>query len=340
MSKPATITDVARLAGVSITTVSRILNNKPDVAQATRQRVLDAIQQLNFTPHVQAQRLAAGKSQSIAVLYPSDSLGFTELEFEFFVGASQVATKAGFLFNLIVTPMNEQTLLNLYRSNQVDGVILMEVHLNDRRVAVLRERGYPFVLIGRCTENTGLSTIDLDFETAMLLACEHLYSLGHRHIGFTNLIGARAGYGPAIRSLWGYQRACEQFGIEPIYRELKPTIDELYRATEALLDEQPGMTAMITLHTGPLVGAIRAAQNRGLCVPDQFSIVGILSDQMAQFISPPLTAISFPAQLMGSRAAQMLIRKLQDADYEDKQVLLKPRLVIRDSTAPARTSER
>lgn len=336
MPKPATITDVARMAGVSITTVSRILNNKPDVASATRQRVLDAIRELNFTPHVQAQRLAAGKSRSIAVLYPSDSLGFTELEFEFFVGASQVATKAGFLFNLIVTPMNEQTLVNLYRSNQVDGVILMEVHLHDRRVDALREHGYPFALIGRCQDNTGLSSIDLDFEAAMQIACEHLFNLGHHRIGFTNLVGAASGYGPAIRSLWGYQRACEQLGFEPIYRELKPTIDDVYRATEAMLDEQPGMTAMITLHTGPLVGAIRAAQNRGLSVPNDFSIMGILSDQMAQFLSPPLTAISFPAQTMGSRAAQMLLRKLQEVNYEDKQVLLKPRLAVRESTAPAR----
>ncbi len=338
MSKNATITDVAKLAGVSITTVSRILNNKPDVAPATRQRVEAAIEQLGFTPHVVAQNLAAGKSRSIAVLYPSDSLGFTELEFEFFVGVSQAATKASFLFNLIVTPMTEQTLLNLFRSNQVDGVILMEIHLNDRRVDALREHGYPFVLIGRCQDNTGLSTIDLDFETAMVKACEHLVSLGHRRIGFTNLIGVQQGYGPAIRSLWGYQRACEQFSFEPCYRELKPTIDDLYHATGVMLDEQPDMTAMITLHAGPLVGAIRAVQSRGLVVPQDFSIMGILSDQTAQILSPPLTAISFPAQMMGSRAAQMLIQKLHEADYEDKQVLLKPRLVVRESTAPARDS--
>jgi DNA-binding LacI/PurR family transcriptional regulator len=339
MPKNATINDVAKLAGVSITTVSRILNNKPDVAPTTRQRVLDAISQLGFTPHAVAQNLAGGKSRSIAVLYPSDSLGFTELEFEFFVGASQAATKASFLFNLIVSPITEQMLLNLYRSNQVDGVIVMEVHLDDRRVNALRENGYPFVLIGRCEDNTGLSTVDLDFETAILASVEHLYNLGHRYIGLTNLAGTQTGYGPSIRSLWGYQRACEQFQIEPIYREAKPTIDDLYRATDALLDEQPCLTAMISTHTGPMVGAIRAVQNRGLSVPGDFSIMGILSDQTAQFLSPPLTAISFPAQTMGSRAAQMLIRKLQEADYEDKQVLFKPRLVVRESTAPARKSE-
>ncbi|MCC6456643.1 MAG: LacI family DNA-binding transcriptional regulator, partial [Caldilineaceae bacterium] len=125
MNKNTTITDVARIAGVSITTVSRILNNKPDVAPETRRRVLDAIAQLDYTPHAQAKNLAAGKSRSLAVHYPSDSMGFSELEFEFFVGASTVATKRGFLFNLFTNVMSENTLLNLYRSNQIDGMILM-----------------------------------------------------------------------------------------------------------------------------------------------------------------------------------------------------------------------
>jgi DNA-binding LacI/PurR family transcriptional regulator len=117
-----TIMDVAKAAGVSITTVSRILNNKPDVAPATRQRVLETIASLGYTPHAQAKSLAGGRSRSIAVHYPADSIGFSGLEFDFFIGMANVASKHEFLFNLFFHPLTESELLNLYRSNRVDGV--------------------------------------------------------------------------------------------------------------------------------------------------------------------------------------------------------------------------
>jgi DNA-binding LacI/PurR family transcriptional regulator len=336
MGRNVTINDVAKRAGVSITTVSRILNNKPDVAPATRRRVLEVIQELSYTPHAQAQNLAAGRSRSIALLYPSDSMGFSEMEFEFFVGCSQVAAKAGFLFNLIVNPVTEHDLLNLFRSSQVDGVILMEIHLRDWRVELLRERHYPFVLIGRCQNNTGLSFVDVDFEYAMMTACEYLYSLGHRQIGFINLAGSlrEQDYGPAVRSFRGYEQACAQYRLPVIACDALPTIDALCQVTGELLAEHPDLTALITLHCGSLVGAMRAAQKQGLAVPDDLSVMGILTDQIAQLLTPPLTAISFPARAMGARAMQMLIRKLRDETYKDKQITLKPPLVARESTAP------
>jgi len=338
MERHATINDVAKRAGVSITTVSRILNNKPDVAPATRQRVLEVIQELDYTPHTQAQNLAAGRSRSIALLYPSESMGFSEMEFEFFVGCAQVAAKAGFLFNLIVNSVTEHGLLNLFRGSQVDGVILMEIHLRDWRVELLRDHDYPFVLIGRCQDNTGLSFIDVDFEYGMMAACEHLFSLGHRHIGFINLTDSlrEQDYGPAVRSFWGYERACARFQLPIIYRDSLPTIDALFAATGDLLDAHPDLTGLVTMHCGSLVGVLRAAQKRGLVVPDDLSVMGILTDQIAQLITPPLTAISFPAQAMGSRAMRMLIRKLRDETYQAKQITLKPPLVVRESTGPVR----
>jgi DNA-binding LacI/PurR family transcriptional regulator len=338
MRRNATINDVAKLAGVSITTVSRILNNKPDVAPATRQRVLEAIQTLNFTPHSQAQNLAAGRSRSIALLYPSESMGFSEMEFEFFVGCAQVAAKAGFLFNLIVNTMSERELTNLFRGSQVDGVILMEIHLQDWRVDLLREHGFPFVLIGRCEDNTGLSFIDIDFEYAVMTVCEHLVSLGHRHIGFINLAGSprEQDYGPVVRTKWGYEQACARFQLPSIYCTALPTIDALSAAAGELLDTRPELTAFVTMHSGSLVGIMRATERRGLAVPVDLSVVGIITDQIAQLITPPLTAISFPARTMGARAMRMLIRKLQNDAYKDRQVILKPPLVTRGSTGSVR----
>jgi DNA-binding LacI/PurR family transcriptional regulator len=335
--KNATIDDVARRAGVSISTVSRILNDKPDVAPATRQRVMEAIQALNYIPHAQAQNLAAGRSRSIALLYPSESMGFSEMEFEFFVGAAQVAAKAGFLFNLIVNTTTERELVNLFRGSQVDGVILMEIHLQDWRVDLLRENDYPFVLIGRCQDNTGLTFIDVDFENAVMMVCEHLIGLGHRHIGFINLAGSprEQDYGPVVRTRWGYEQACARFQLPSIYCTALPTIDALSASAGDLLDAHPELTALITMHSGSLVGILRATEKRGLTVPDDVSVVGIVTDQIAQLITPPLTAVSFPAETMGARAMQMLIRKLRDETYKDRHIILKPPLITRGSTGPA-----
>lgn len=337
MARNVTIMDVARAAGVSITTVSRALNNKPDVAPSTRQRILDVIAELGYAPHAQAQNLAAGRSHSIAVLFPAERAGFSELEFEFFLGVAQAVGKADYLFNLVFDVLTEQQLLNLFRGNQIDGAILMEIHLQDWRVNLLREHGYPFVMIGHCEDNTGLSYVDLDFSSAVMLACDHLVALGHRSIGFMNLVGEvrGRGYGPAVRSLWGYERACREHGLPLIASDSTERIEELNRATNRMLDRRPDVTAIIAHHGPEVVGIARAIHQRGLTIPQDISLVAIISDKVAELITPPITAISFPAHNMGLRAAQMLVAKLQDADYKDRQVLLKPRLVVRESTGPA-----
>ncbi len=337
MTRNITIQDVARAAGVSITTVSRALNNKPDVAPATRQRILEIIEELGYAPHAQAQNLAAGKSRSIAVLFPADTAGFSQLEFEFFLGAADVVSKSNYLFSLIFEPVGEHQLLNLYRTNQIDGAILMEIHLQDWRVDLLREHGYPFVMIGHCADNTGLSYVDLDFDGAVVLACDYFLELGHRSIGLVNLIGQvrSEGYGPSTRALQSYLRVCQAHGLEPIVADATERVEDVYRVTSDLLDAHPNMTAILAHHGPEVVGIIRALQQRGLALPQDVSVIGIISDKTAELLMPPMTAISFPAFQMGLRAAQMLIAKLQDPDYEERQLLLKPRLVVRESTGPA-----
>ncbi|MCC7207757.1 MAG: LacI family DNA-binding transcriptional regulator [Anaerolineae bacterium] len=333
--KTITINDVARVAGVSVSTVSRILNNKPDVSVETRQRVMQVIDDLGYAPHAGAQGLAGGRTRSLAVLYPSEH-EFTGTEFEFFLGASRAASKADYLFHLIVEVISEQRLLNLFRSNQVSGVVLMEILLNDWRVNVLQEHGYPFVMIGHCADNDGLSYVDFDFEAGVKLACEHLIGLGHRCIALLNLGGLTRPdeYGPAARNVLGYAQVCAHHGMTPIVRTVSPNIEAAYQVTEALIREYPDLTAMITLLTSPMVGVFRALQDHGRSVPDDFSVVGIMADDNAELLTPPVTAVGIPAYTMGYRAAQLLIKKLTTESYRERQILLPPELTIRGSTAP------
>ncbi len=332
-----TIAEVAQAAGVSISTVSRILNDKPDVAEKTRQRVQQVIEDLGFTPHVQAQRLAAGKSRTIALLYPVDYIEFTRQEMGFISGVGKAFGKADFFLNLITTPITEKSLRNLYRSGQADGVILMEIDMNDWRVNTLREWNYPFVMIGRSADNTGLQFIDLDQENVVITAFDHLVELGHQQIGFLAFpeVLVDRGYGAAVRSMRGFKKACEKHNLTPTCLQVDLTIQTLFESTLSLLEKQPGITAIVTLEGSTTVGVIRALQELGRTVPDDFSVITVTTEQTAKLISPPLTYINFPSFDLGYRAAQMLVNILNKKPLEVSQVVLPPQLIIGKSTGPA-----
>jgi DNA-binding LacI/PurR family transcriptional regulator len=133
MSKPSNITiaDVAKTAGVSVSTVSRILNGKQDVAAETRERVQQVIAELGFRPHAQAKRLRGGKTYNLALLFPMThhgSFSYNTLETDFIVGASVAANEGGFFFNPLTSPIADGDLLDLYRGAQIDGAVLMQIH--------------------------------------------------------------------------------------------------------------------------------------------------------------------------------------------------------------------
>ncbi len=330
-----TIAHVAKTAGVSVSTVSRILNNKPDVSASTRDRVLGIIQELGYRPHVQAQSLASGRSRTIALSFPARDAGFTQLELDFFVGAAQAAAERNYFFNLMTNSMTYDDLLNMYRDAYADGIILMRICIQDWRVEMLRDYGYPFVMIGRCADNTGLSYIDLDFEMAAIMAYKHLVELGHREIGFLTRPPAEReqGLGPAIRSLEGFRKALEMYDLKSTYREVNHTVQDMYEATLGLLDAEPQLTAIVTVHGPTSSGIVRALHHLGRNVPNDFSVVPIATNKIAQLITPAMTAISFPTAEMGYEAARMLIDMVQHDMGEPEQILLKPQLILRESTA-------
>jgi DNA-binding LacI/PurR family transcriptional regulator len=343
-SNELTIADVARVAGVSVSTVSRILNGKQDVAPATRERVQQVIKDLGYSPHAQAQGLRAGRTRNIALLFPlKDSLvpAYNALEMDFIVGAAAAAAEREFLFSLLTTPVTEQSLLSLYRSAQVDGLVLMHIHAQDWRVELLRSSGSPFVMIGHCADNTGLNFIDLDFKGAVLTAFEHIVGLGHRQIGFLALPAEmhRRGFGPAVRAWAGYEEALHIHGLSPLYREVSYVGQEIYQAALDLLDEQPDLTAIVTTHEFASLSIIQALTTRGRSIPEDCSLIALMTERIGELSSPPMTHIDFPCYKMGYKAVDMLIRTLEDKLTEPEQILIPPRLVLRNSTAPLKPGQ-
>lgn len=329
-----TIVDIAAASGVSVSTVSRILNNHPDVAEETRQRVLRVIEEKGFAPQIAWQQLRSGKSRTIALHYPQD---FNPPAQSIVTGAAFGCESAGYSLKLIVNSLSDTDLLNLFRSGQIDGIILMEVLTHDQRVEFLRSQGYPFVMVGRCVDNTGLSYVDIDIGTGVMNAISHLVELGHRQIGFITLspVLQEKEYGYTTWAIKGYELACRIFKLPMFWRAVDLNTLSVAETVQELLDSNPAITALVTPQDRGVSGILRAATALGLRIPEDLSVVGVLDETLSELTIPPITSINFPSRRLGAEAARILIDHLTRPSERVEQLLLQPELILRGSTGPA-----
>lgn len=333
-----TIIDIARASGVSVSTISRILNGRPDVSAETRERVQKIIEEYGYTPQAQWQQIAMGRSQTICLHYPIGHQHFGQIALEYILGATAACEENNYFLNLATTPLDDASLLKLYRSGHIDGMILMEVHTKDRRVDLLREHQLPFVMIGRTADPRGLTYFDMDFEGAAVLAMEYLHGLGHRGI---SLIAIKPGqakktYGPAVRTIAGYNKSRARFGLPNLYREALNEPADVEKVCRSLLETHPQTTAIITTSSTALLGALQAVRSLHLRIPEDISLLALAPEPVAQFTSPALTTIQFPSRSMGKDACTTLIDQLAGRCKKEKQVLVPTELIIRESTGPAK----
>jgi DNA-binding LacI/PurR family transcriptional regulator len=317
------------VAGVSVSTVSRILNDKPDVAERTRQRVKQVMDELGYAPHALAQRLAANRSRSIALIFPlGDQIDRGEVAV-FIVRTALAAENENYVFSLVVAPTTKSRLLNLYRSAQIEGLILMEIQRHDWRVELLKKQQHPFVMIGRCEDNTGLRFVDLDFAEALLVAVEHLVNLRHQRIAiFNSGTLLRAGYGPAVCSADGIERARASYPVDLVVIETETPAE----AVSAFMASRA--TAVIfAVYTPPMMDILRPIIQQGYRIPEDLSVICIQRDEVAQNQIQPLTSVRFDINAAADRAAKMLIDQLEGRSADIEQIILPPQLVLRESTA-------
>lgn len=340
MKREVTITDVAQKANVSVTTVSRILNDRPDVSEETRRHVQRVIEDLGYMPRLQAQSLAAGKSHTLALLFPLEHAQATQLELSFVVGAARAAEDEDFYFNLVTAPVSEPSLERLYRSAQVDGVIIMQVGVDDWRVDYLRANELDFVMIGRTQDSTSLSYVDFDFQNAVLRMFELLYQKGHRTIAFitrpeeTRLMGI----GSSVRLYEGFKSAINRFDLPVLLKEtnLSPAATEA--AFRELVEEAPDISAVVTTHGTSTAGVLRAAEHLGINVPEDLSVVSIATQKIAETVIPSLTTVDFPSFEMGYEATRILVeRVLGRHNGVPTQKLFAPTVCMRESVIEIET---
>ncbi|MBI5032715.1 MAG: LacI family DNA-binding transcriptional regulator [Chloroflexi bacterium] len=334
-----TLHDVARKAGVSIKTVSRVVNKEKNVAEETRHQVLRVIDELGYVPHIQAQRLASGKTRSIVLHYPlsNPNLFSNQIEMNFITGIALGAADEEYYFTLMTGALTSAGLMRLCRGAQADGIVLMQIAMQDWRVELLRENEYPFVMIGRCENNTGLSFVDFDFESALIEAFTRLIDMGHRQIGFLTFPQEWRikNHGGAMRAFQGFKSAIKRFNCTSLYRESELGVRGAYLSAKNLLEENPRLTAFVTVHNTLAVGAITALQEINRKVPDDCSIVGVPVGDESELIIPPLSGLEWLGHETGQLAAKMLIRKLNGTSPVPEQILVPPKWKLRHSTAQA-----
>jgi len=335
----ATMADVARVAGVSRSTVSYVLSGTRPISDVTRERILRAMKDLNYTPNVLAQGLAGRRTGIIALIFPLSEIGFNPTEFEYIRAASEQAREDG--YNLLLWPFGAdeiEEVRKVVNQGLVEGVVLMEVLTTDERVPFLIEADIPFTMIGRTADPRDLAYVDTDFEASGSMAVNHVASLGHKEIGFLARTQADldAGHGPAVRTRDAILAAAKKLGIRAHVFTASPTFPAGWDAFEEIKRTAPGLTALLELNEPATLGLMAAAAERGVRIPQDLSIVAVnASETAAQMSKPALTSLSPSHGDMARLAVKYLVRRLRGEDYSAFQTLVVPELIERGSTAAA-----
>ncbi len=303
-----------------------------------------AMEELGYTPNAMAAGLAGGRSRIVALLFPAGERGMSNTDLRYVIGAANAARELG--YHLLAWPTAGRDLddvTQLSRAGMVDGVILMEVRLEDERVEALKKAGIPFSLIGRTADTTGLTYADADFDAISALAIDYLQGLGHETVAFLNGPErlTRAQYGATLRVESGFLAAASARSVAATAFACEHTVAAGREALASIVKAEPDVTAIVAMNEEATVGLVQAAQARGLEIPRDLSVLSLASSSsFAEVTWPPLTTISPPAEAIGRAAARALIRALGHTEVEPDPQLWAGELVERASTGPVRRRRR
>jgi len=337
-----TIKDVAKDAGVSIATVSYVLNDSGAVGDDTRQRVLQTVQKLGYRPSVIAKGLQARKSRMIGYSWrpvPPDQ--FNPILEKFIHSMAEAAARHD--YHVLTFPCPDpHDEVDVYRemvgSGRVDGFVLPNTNLNDRRIRYLLDEGFPFIAFGRSNLEWDFPWVDVDGADGLQQAVNHLVELDHQNIAC--LAWPEASLTGQYR-LDGYQAAMASAAlpVDPAWViRIQNDYQHAYRVTQIWLHLPPDRrpTAVVALTDLMAIGVINAATDAGVTVGQDLAVVGFDDAPIAGYLRPSLTSLRQPIAEVGERVVTMLIDLVRGETLSPAQMLLKPRLIVRDSTRLSR----
>ena len=329
-----TLKDIARKAGVSRSTVSRVINNHPNVSKSARQRVTDIIRETGYHPNVAARSLAMRRTRMLGLVLPrSMSSFFTDPYFPHLTqGIAKACNEEDYTLGLFLvgTPEDEEKIFSrVLRKGLLDGILLQSGELGDQLIDDLCKSEIPLVIAGRPFNTDGVSFIDIDNVQAAHQAVTHLIKLGHKRIG---TIAGAPNNTVSIDRLVGYRNAVQDAGLELDESLIvKGDYSEVcgYDSMQKLLPAKPD--AVFAASDAMAIGAIRAVQEAGLAVPKDVAFVGFDDLPLATMPNIQLTTVRQPVFEFGFTATKMLIERIEKGDTEPKQIILETELIIRDS---------
>jgi LacI family transcriptional regulator len=334
LSSRITMSDVARQAGVSLMTVSRVINHKDDVSSDTRQRVLQIIKELDYRPSAIARSLATQETRTIGLVIPDVTNPFFA---DITRGVEQLAYAQGyhvFLCNAEEDPKRELGVIQSLEDKRVDGLILCSSRLDEERLTSLLARLPAAVLINRHLDGIPdefIVDVSLDDEFGGKIVTQHLLDRGHRQIGI--LSGPITSYSGQER-VKGYHTAMLGIGVEPItswVANCLPSVEGGIQATHALLNKHPELTALFCYNDLVAVGALQACIQINRRVPDDLAVVGYDDIPMAAMVTPALTTCRVERHQLGVKAVTALIDRIKGCQNGCDQIILQPELIIRQS---------
>jgi DNA-binding LacI/PurR family transcriptional regulator len=334
-----TIYDVAKEAGVSIGTVSYVINGTKRVRPETVRKVEEAMRRLNYRPHAAAKALAMGRTDVIALLYPIHLHDFQMFLSTFTLAIGAVLAETDYRLQVLPLLRGSSAMQELeasIKSRTMDGALLVHTQLHDPRVALLQKASIPFVMIGRCADNRGLYFVDTDIEAAVQLSLRHLTQLGHHRVA---LVGAEkeGHYTTTIahRLQAEYLRALAEYGL-PLSSELfvdAVPVSNLVERVKAMLSSAQPPTAIAAANEAAVMSSYKAAADLGLRIPHDVVILGYADSPLYPLLPTPCTTVFDHVADLGRIAAEMLLVRLDGREPDPAHVLLPPRLVVRASTA-------
>ncbi len=329
--------DVAKQAGVSVTTVSHVVNETRPVSDELRRRVITAMTELGYQPNALARSLRRKQTHTLGMIVPDSANPFFA---EVARGIEDTSFEQGYsviLCNSDGHLAEELLYTNVLVEKQVDGIIFVAAGASTEHIHNLQARDVPLVIVDRDVPGVAVDSVLTDNAGGGLVATEHLIGLGHRRIG---CISGPSDLTPSADRILGYRNALTKNNL-PIDEQLIVKGDFQYesghQAAHYLFGLEEPPTAIFACNDLMAVGAISAAVERGRQVPSELSIVGFDDVRLASFTNPPLTTIVQPKYEIGVLAATILLERLQNRNRSPRRQLLETKLLVRQTTAPVRT---
>jgi DNA-binding LacI/PurR family transcriptional regulator len=333
MQERATIKDVADAARVSATTVSHVFSRKRHVSDATAARVRAAAERLGYAPNANALGLATGRSMTLAmhVSFEGSELVLNPFFTSMLPAMSSAALDRGYSFTILPSPVAEArpTLARLLAERRIDGAVLVDPDPETKLHLDLAEHFRPFVTTGRIPDLDSTNWVDNDLETASFAMLNHLAEQGYESPALVAVLGRQSFIADYVSS---YQRWCDESAVEPLVL-WAPALTEVdgYGVAEKALATARRPDALVCMHDRLAVGALRAAADLQIAVPETVGIAGMTDTVFATHVVPRLTSIHLFPERIGDAAVDMLIALIEERDVVSP-VVVATEVVVREST--------